>query len=130
MIMRKKYLAGGLITKGLRMILKDPASKKALKDLTKLGREAGASRFDINTKKAEGLKKYSKIIENKIRERGLTKPEFTKKGIKFMKDTRSKLTQYLKKNREKVKAMKEGAERTKNFKGGLIRKPKLAKRGF
>jgi hypothetical protein len=130
MIMRKKYLAGGLITKGLRMILKDPASKKALKDLTKLGREAGASRFDINTKKAEGLKKYSKIIENKIRERGLTKPEFTKKGIKFMKDTRSKLTKYLKKNREKVKAMKEGAERTKNFKGGLIRKPKLAKRGF
>ena len=47
-----------------------------------------------------------------------------------MKDTRSKLTQYLKKNREKVKAMKEGSKRTKNFKGGLIRKPKLAKRGF
>ena len=130
MIVRKKYLAGGLITKGLKMILKDPASKKALKDLTKLGKEAGASRFDINTKKAEGLKKYSKIIENKIRQQGLSKPEFTKKGIKFMKDTRSKLTQYLKKNREKVKAMKEGGERTKNFKGGLIRKPRLAKRGF
>ena len=130
MIIRKKYLAGGLITKGLRMILKDPASKKALKDLTKLGREAGASRFNINTKKAEGLKKYSKIIENKIREQGLSKPEFTKKGIKFMKDTRSKLTQYLKKNREKEKAMKEAAGRTKNFKGGLIKKPRLAKRGF
>ena len=50
MIIRKKYLAGGLITKGLRMILKDPASKKALKDLTKFGKESGASRFDINTK--------------------------------------------------------------------------------
>ena len=35
----KKKLAGGLITQGLRMILKDPASKKALKDLTKLGRD-------------------------------------------------------------------------------------------
>jgi hypothetical protein len=111
---RKRYLAGGLITKGLRMILKDPASKKALKDLTKLGREAGASRFNINTKKAEGLKKYSKIIENKIRKQGLSKPEFTKKGIKVMKDTRSKLTQYLKKNREKKKAMKEAVGRTKN----------------
>ena len=130
MIIRKKYLAGGLITKGLRMILKDPASKKALKDLTKFGREAGASRFNINTKKAEGLKKYSKIIENKIKEQGLSKPEFNKKGIKLMKDTRSKLTQYLKKNREKEKAMKEAVGRTKNFKGGLIKKPRLAKRGF
>ena len=129
MIIRKK-LAGGLITQGLRMILKDPASKKALKDLTKLGREAGASRFEINTKKAQGLKKYTKIIENKIKQKGLTKPEFTKKGIKFMKDTRSKLTQYLKKNREKQKAMKEAVGKTKNFKGGLIKKPKLARRGF
>jgi len=129
MIIRKK-LAGGLITQGLRMILKDPASKKALRDLKKFGQEAGASRFEINTKKAEGLKKYTKIIENKIKEKGLTKPEFTKKGIKFMKDTRSKLTQYLKKNREKQKAMKEAVGKTKNFKGGLIKKPKLARRGF
>ena len=47
-----------------------------------------------------------------------------------MKDTRSKLTQYLKKNREKQKAMKEAVGKTKNFKGGLIKKPKLARRGF
>ena len=130
MIIRKKYLAGGLITKGLRMILKAPASKKALKDLIKFGREAGASRCNINTKKAEGLKKYSKIIENKIKEQGLSKPEFTKKGIKLMKDTRSKLTQYLKKNREKEKAMKEALGRTKNFKAGLIKNPRLATRRF
>ena len=70
------------------------------------------------------------LDENKIKEQGLSKPEFTKKGIKLMKDTRSKLTQYLKKNREKEKAMKEAVGRTKNFKGGLIKKPRLAKRGF
>ncbi len=47
-----------------------------------------------------------------------------------MKDTRAKLTEYLKKNIEKRKAMKEAVGKTKNFKGGLIRKPKLARRGF
>jgi hypothetical protein len=129
MIVRRKF-AGGLVIQGLKMILKDPASKKALRDLTKFGKEAGASKMDINTKKAQGLKKYTKIIEKKIREQGLTNPKFTKKGIKIMKDTRSKLTEYLKKNIEKRKAMKEAVGKTKNFKGGLIRKPKLAKRGF
>ena len=129
MIVRRKF-AGGLVIQGLKMILKDPASKKALRDLTKFGREAGASKMDINTKKAQGLKKYTKIIEKKIREQGLTNPKFTKKGIKIMKDTRAKLTEYLKKNIEKRKAMKEAVGKTKNFKGGLIRKPKLARRGF
>jgi hypothetical protein len=89
MIVRRKF-AGGLVIQGLKMILKDPASKKALRDLTKFGKEAGASKMDINTKKAQGLKKYTKIIEKKIREQGLTNPKFTKKGIKIMKDTRSK----------------------------------------
>jgi hypothetical protein len=129
MIVRRKF-AGGLVIQGLKMILKDPASKKALRDLTKFGKEAGASKMDINTKKAQGLKKYTKIIEKKIREQGLTNPKFTKKGIKIMKDTRAKLTEYLKKNIEKRKAMKEAVGKTKNFKGGLIRKPKLARRGF
>ena len=68
-----KYLAGGLLGQGIRLIYKDPASKAALKKLTHWvkskykGKIFGTlGKLELKHRKAEGLVKYSKLIQGKI----------------------------------------------------------------
>ena len=127
----RKMLVGGLLSKGIKMIYKDPASKKALRKLTELGREVGASRFDINTQKARGLKKYVNLINKKIAQgQGSKDPTFKKKATKVMTVAKNRLNLFLKEQKAKKEAMIEGKKVKKNFKGGLMIQPKLAKRGY
>jgi len=67
------YLAGGLLGQGIRLIYKDPASKAALKKLTHWvkskykGKIFGTlGKLELKHRKAEGLVKYSKLIQGKI----------------------------------------------------------------
>ena len=67
------YLAGGLLSQGIRLIYKDPASKAALKKLTHWvkskykGKTFGTlGKLELKHRKAEGLVKYSKLIQGKI----------------------------------------------------------------
>ena len=67
------YLAGGLLGQGIRLIYKDPASKAALKKLTHWvkskykGKTFGTlGKLELKHRKAEGLVKYSKLIQGKI----------------------------------------------------------------
>ena len=126
----KKMLAGGLLKTGIKLIYKDPKSRKALKLLRDLGKSQGVSRSEINTAAAQGLKKYTKLIESKIKTGKFSRPDFKKKGAKIMRSAQKELNLFLKKQKSKKQAMKEGLKATKHFKGGLMIKPKLATKGF
>jgi hypothetical protein len=137
MIIRKKYLAGGLIRGAISY-----ATKKFLKE--------GSKKFPKSVIK-EGITKSqktqadtfrkAKIVEyahNKLQKLGgkifkkdkiKTKGHFgraDKMGTKIVKDQNKleRMVDVLKNKNLKAQGRKP------NFKGGLIRKPKLAKRGF
>ena len=137
MIIRKKYLAGGFIRGAISY-----ATKKFLKE--------GSKKFPKSVIK-EGITKSqktqadtfrkAKIVEyahNKLQKLGgkifkkdkiKTKGHFgraDKMGTKIVKDQNKleRMVDVLKNKNLKAQGRKP------NFKGGLIRKPKLAKRGF
>ena len=137
MIVRKKYLLGGLVARGL-----SAAAKKFLKE--------GSKKFPKSVIK-EGITKSqktqadtfrkAKIVEyahNKLQKLGAnifkgdkikTKGHFgraDKMGTKIVKDQNKleRMVDMLKNKNLKAQGRKP------NFKGGLIKKPKLAKRGF
>jgi hypothetical protein len=66
-----KVLAGGLLSQGIRMIYKDPASKAALKKLTSWvkskykGKFGTLGKLEVKRRKAEGLQKYAKLLQTK-----------------------------------------------------------------
>ena len=66
-----KVLAGGLLSQGIRMIYKDPASKAALKKLTTWvkskykGKLGTLGKLELKKQKAEGLAKYAKLLQTK-----------------------------------------------------------------
>jgi len=66
-----KVLAGGLLSQGIRMIYKDPASKAALKKLTSWvkskykGKFGTLGKLELKKHKAEGLAKYAKLLQTK-----------------------------------------------------------------
>ena len=126
----RKMLAGGLLKTGIKLIYKDPKSRKALKLLRDLGKSQGVSRSEINTTAARGLKKFTKLIESRIKTAKFSRPDFKKKGTKIMRAAKKELNLFLKKQKSKKQAMQEGLKATKHFKGGLMIKPKLAQKGF
>ena len=108
-----KVLAGGLLSQGIRMIYKDPASKAALKKLTTWvkskykGKKFGTlGKLELKKKKAEGLAKYAKLLQTKT-----TAAAFkgSKKKAKLatgaFRKTELQTTAYAKKINEITKAM-------------------------
>lgn len=137
MIIRKKYLLGGLIAKGLstaaKKFLKE-GSKKFPKSIIKEG-------ITKNQKTQADTFRKAKIVEythNKLQKLGAnifkgdkikTKGHFEradKMGTKIVKDQNKLegMVDMLKNKNLKAQGRKP------NFKGGLIKKPKLAKRGY
>jgi hypothetical protein len=71
-----KFLAGGLLGQGIRLIYKDPASKAALKKLATWvkkkykvdpsGKLGALGKLELKHRKAEGFVKYSKLLQKRI----------------------------------------------------------------
>ena len=130
MIVRKKYLAGGLLGTDAKAVYK--ANKGKIKSFMK-----DKSKGKLNTTK--NLRDAVNIIKDKMLKgdkRYKTGDSIldTQKLYGLMKGER-KLNKFLKKTQDKLKARKDlkklkSEGRKPNFKGGLIKKPRLAKRGF
>jgi len=127
MIVRKK-LAGGLLQTGkvIRAAVNNPGFKRLGKNIQRTFKEAYKDQNLAKTAtKFEKARALIKALSNFKKEKFFTKAQ---------KDSAGKAISELKKYQKQKKT--EGIEyvksktATKNFKGGLIRKPKLAKRGF
>tara|TARA_R100001079_G_C4328951_1_gene102228 strand:+ start:93 stop:506 length:414 start_codon:yes stop_codon:yes gene_type:complete len=137
MIVRKKYLLGGLVARGLsaaaKKFLKE-GSKKFPKSVIKEGITKSQKTQADTFRKA----KIAEYAHNKLQKLGAnifkgdkikTKGHFgraDKMGTKIVKDQNKleRMVDMLKNKNLKAQGRKP------NFKGGLIKKPKLAKRGF
>ena len=131
----RKYLAGGLVKEGIKIVFRDPGSKKGLKVFRKTLKSEGLSKSEVNKGVAMGIKHYLKAIENKIKSgKSSSNPALNKAGLKIMGSAKKAIESYITKQNKKVgltkDAIKEGLKATKHFKGGLMIKPKLAKRGY
>ena len=131
----RKYLAGGLVKEGIKIVFRDPGSKKGLKVFRKTLKSEGLSKSEVNKGVAMGIKHYLKAIENKIKSgKSSPNPVLNKAGLKIMGSAKKAIESYITKQNKKVgltkDAIKEGLKATKHFKGGLMIKPKLAKRGY
>ncbi len=127
MIVRRK-LAGGLLQTGkiIRAAVNNPGFKNLSKGiqetLKKSMKDQNLAKSATKIEKAGAL---LRALKNFQRNNNFSKNlrDSAKKAItevkKYQKQKRTEATEYMK---------SKGA--TKNFKGGLIRKPKLAKRGF
>ena len=130
MIVRKKYLAGGLLKTGAKAVYK--ANKDSIKSFVK-----DKLKGKLNT--AKNLRDAVNIIKNRMLKgdkRSQTGDPIvdTQRLYKLFRGEKQ-LNKYLKSTQDKLKARKDlkklkSKGRKPNFKGGLIRKPKLAKRGF
>ena len=130
MIVRKKYFAGGLLRTAAKAVYK--ANKGKIKSFVK-----DKLKGKLNTTK--NLRDAVNIIKNKML-KGDKKYKTgdsildTQKLYGLMKGEKQ-LNKFLKKTQDKIKVTKDlkklkSEGRKSNFKGGLVRKPKLAKRGF
>ena len=111
----QKKLAGGLLRQGIKMIYRDPASRKALhalkdfilkgyksKNLQSLG---PVGKLELKLRKAQGLKKYSKLISTKINpDRFKGSRSMTRKAKKMMKTAELSAGQYAQKIKQITKA--------------------------
>ena len=111
----QKKLAGGLLRVGIKTIYRDPASRKALgtlknyilkqykaKDFKSL---STIGKLDLKIRKAEGLKKYSKLISTKINpDRFKGSRSMTRKAKKMMKTAELSAGQYAQKIKQITKA--------------------------
>jgi hypothetical protein len=130
MIVRKKYLLGGLLRTGAKSVYK--ANKDSIKSFMK-----DKLKGKLNT--AKNLKDAVNIIKNRMLKgdkRSKTGDPIvdTQQLYKMMRGEKQ-LNKYLKNTQDKLKARKDlkklkSKGRKPNFKGGLIRKPKLAVKGF
>ena len=130
MIIRKKYLAGGLLKTAAKAVYK--ANKDKIKSFVK-----NKLKGKLNTTK--NLREAVNIVKNKML-KGDKKYKTgdpildTQKLYGLMKGEKQ-LNKFLKKTQDKIKGKKVDRKLTREvrkdkFKGGLITKPKLAKRGF
>ena len=141
MIVRKKYLLGGLI-KGLsgkiiKGVVKGDKYKKFSQEVKKRVSEFYKGKDKTLKKHEEKLRKIEPMeeaLEDIIRLQNTKQLRFSTGQSKQVKDaTRdalNKIKEFKKQKKAEVKAFIESKGRTKNFKGGLIKKPRLAKRGF
>jgi len=135
MIVRKKYLAGGLI-RGLagqiiKRVVKGPKYKALAKEIKKRadklykGQDQTLKRHEVKIRKMkpmeEGLRDVvsSKGFSSKLPKVKEAATKALERVQKFTKQKKLEAREYI-----------QSKGRKKHFKGGLIRKPKLAKRGF
>tara|TARA_R110000796_G_scaffold52174_1_gene123064 strand:+ start:42 stop:431 length:390 start_codon:yes stop_codon:yes gene_type:complete len=129
-MVRKKYFAGGLLGTAVKAVYK--ANKDKIKSFAK-----DKLKGKLNTTK--NLKEAVNIVKNKML-KGDKKYETgdsilnTQKLYGLMKGEKQ-LNKFLKKTQDKIKGTKDlkklkSEGRKPSFKGGLIKKPKLAMRGY
>ena len=111
----QKKLAGGLLRVGIKTIYRDPASRKALGNLKdyilkqyrakNLKSLDPVGKLDLKIRKAEGLKRYSKLISTKINpSRFKGSKSMTRKAKKMMKIAELSASQYAQKIKQITKA--------------------------
>ena len=130
MVVRKKYLAGGLLGTAAKAVYK--ANKGKIKSFMK-DKLKGKLNTTKNLKDAVNIIKDKMLKGDKRYKTGDSTLD-TQKLYGLMKGEK-KLNKFLKKTQDKLKARKDlkklkSEGRKPNFKGGLIKKPKLAQRGF
>jgi hypothetical protein len=130
MIVRKKYLAGGLLGTAAKAVYK--ANKGKIKSFMK-DKLKGKLNTTKNLRDAVNIIKDKMLKGDKKYKTGDSILD-TQKLYGLMKGER-KLNKFLKKTQDKLKARKDlkklkSEGRKPNFKGGLIRKPKLAIKGY
>ena len=134
---RPGYLLGGLLTRPIKGIFgayvrNNPMYRTVVKDL----KSGMATKADKVRTGITGIRAYANALYKQTRKtlKETKDPEKIKQGKALLKELGDSIVR-LKKSASKHKAAEvaEGlkkAGRKPNFKGGLIRKPKLAKRGF
>ena len=130
MIVRKKYLAGGLLGTAAKAVYK--ANKGKIKSFMK-DKLKGKLNTTKNLRDAVNIIKDKMLKGDKKYKTGDSTLD-TQKLYGLMKGEKQ-LNKFLKKTQDKIKGTKDlkklkSEGRKPNFKGGLIRKPKLAIKGF
>ena len=130
MIVRKKYLAGGLLGTAAKAVYK--ANKGKIKSFMK-DKLKGKLNTTKNLRDAVNIIKDKMLKGDKKYKTGDSTLD-TQKLYGLMKGEKQ-LNKFLKKTQDKIKGTKDlkklkSEGRKPNFKGGLIKKPRLAKRGY
>ena len=107
----KKLLAGGLLSKGIRLIYRDPKSREAIKKLTtyvkdiyKKKKLGPTGTLELKGRKIEGLKKYIDLIKSKSTVKHFKTKARADKALKVMDVAKHRLINYEKKHKSIVKA--------------------------
>ena len=137
MIIRKKFLGGLLRSRAVRDIFREHIKPSRMyQEVLQDFKTGAATKADKIRTALTGLKAYAKAYyKQSLKAQKADKNPKTRAGRKkLMRELAFGINQ-LKKSVDKAKASEISKEMTKrgikkNFKGGLIRKPKLAKRGF
>ena len=137
MIVRKKLIGGLLRSRAVRDIFREHIKPSRMyKEVLEDFKTGAATKADKIRTAITGLRAYANAyMKQTIRAQKADKNPKTRKGRKkLMRELAFGINQ-LKKSANKAKASEVSKEMTKrgikkHFKGGLIRKPKLAKRGF
>jgi|TARA_R100000049_G_C1913108_1_gene59987 hypothetical protein len=108
---KKKLLAGGLLSKGIRLIYRDPKSREAIKKLTtyvkdiyKKKKLGPTGTLELKGRKIEGLKKYIDLIKSKSTVKHFKTKTRADKALKVMDVAKHRLINYEKKHKSIVKA--------------------------
>jgi hypothetical protein len=137
MIVRKKLIGGLLRSRAVRDIFREHIKPSRMyKEVLEDFKTGAATKADKIRTAITGLRAYANAYyKQSLKAQKADKNPKTRKGRKkLMRELAFGINQ-LKKSANKAKASEVSKEMTKrgikkNFKGGLIRKPKLAKRGF
>jgi len=137
MIVRKKFLGGLIRSRAVREIFREHIKPSRMyQEVLQDFKTGAATKADKIRTALTGLKAYAKAYyKQSLKAQKADKNPKTREGRKkLMRELAFGINQ-LKKSVDKAKASEISKEMTKrgikkNFKGGLIRKPKLAKRGF
>ena len=137
MIVRKKLIGGLLRSRAVRDIFREHIKPSRMyKEVLQDFKTGAATKADKIRTALTGLKAYAKAYyKQSLKAQKADKNPKTRAGRKkLMRELAFGINQ-LKKSANKAKASEVSKEMTKrgikkNFKGGLMIKPKLAKRGF
>ena len=137
MIVRKKLIGGLLRSRAVRDIFREHIKPSRLyKEVLEDFKTGAATKADKIRTAITGLRAYANAYyKQSLKAQKADKNPKTRKGRKkLMRELAFGINQ-LKKSANKAKASEVSKEMTKrgikkNFKGGLMIKPKLAKRGF
>ena len=137
MIVRKKLIGGLLRSRAVRDIFREHIKPSRMyKEVLEDFKTGAATKADKIRTAITGLRAYAKAYyKQSLKAQKADKNPKTRKGRKkLMRELAFGINQ-LKKSANKAKASEVSKEMTKrgikkNFKGGLMIKPKLAKRGF